>query len=509
MEYPMNGSSIRLRLPMSYAGIALLTTFVLGGVLLFTLTNFYTQQELGYLKNSAELMAPGLSKLLESNPSSPSLNLYMQNLSFLIQARIRLLDPEDEVLVDSGALQSQQFIYTNLTPSGMSADVFREGRAERYLFNVGINIIEDAPEMVDLGGSPVILSQLPTENTLCGFGLGSGSTKSLQHTDQVVRYPLTGSTGQPLGTIEISEGLAFGSKIIKRVARFWAYAGLVAVLVAAGVGWWGSRRLVAPLMVLTETTQIMASGDLSAQAQVTTKDEFGVLSRSFNTMARRIEEMVATLRSFVADAAHELHTPLTTLRINLDLAADDPANLDDYLPPARNQVARMEALVDSLLDLSRIESNTGVQTRFSLSALVEECAEKYQSRAEQAGLSFGLQLTPEEVQLYGDEAQIRRALENLLDNALKFTPAGGLVELILDASPQGISISVQDSGIGIPPDDLPKLFQRFHRGRNAVSYPGSGLGLAIVKTIVDRHLGVVEVESDTGGTVVKMRFKSS
>jgi two-component system sensor histidine kinase MprB len=137
---------------------------------------------------------------------------------------------------------------------------------------------------------------------------------------------------------------------------------------------------------------------------------------------------------------------------------------------------------------------------------VEECAEKFKPRAEMAGLSFGLHLPKEDVQFVGDEAQIHRAFENLLDNALKFTPAEGSISLRLETSAQGITIIVQDSGIGIPHCDKPELFQRFHRGRNAVSYPGSGLGLAIVKTIVDRHRGVIEVESDTSGTVVKLVF---
>ena len=106
-ECIMNMSSIRWRLPISYAGIALLAAVVLGSMMFLTLDNFYTQQELGYLTSSAELMGPGISKHLEDNPSSEALNLYVQNLSCLIQARVRLLDPAEGILADSGALQSQ------------------------------------------------------------------------------------------------------------------------------------------------------------------------------------------------------------------------------------------------------------------------------------------------------------------------------------------------------------------------------------------------------------------
>ncbi|MFC1878790.1 ATP-binding protein [Chloroflexota bacterium] len=502
----MNRSSIHWRLPISYAGIALLTAVVLGSILLATLRNFYVQQERSYLTNSATLMSSGISKLIEEDPFSPSLDLYLQNLSFLVQARIQLLDQNDKVVADSGDLQTQQFIYTNLTPSGMSAEVLREGKADRYLYYVGINIIEDRPHIGDFDAAAVYLSQLPTENTLCGFGLGNENSKSLQHSDQVVRLVLVGSAGQHLGTLIISEGLAFGGKIINSVAIAWAWASLVAVCVAAGAGWWVSRRMVSPLADLTLATQKMADGQLSARAHVTTKDEFGILGLSFNMMADRVEQMVATLRSFIADAAHELHTPLTTLRVNLDLAGDDTANLDDYLPTAQAQALRMQSLVDSLLDLSRIEANSADQSWFSLSELLEECAGKFNLLADQAGISFDIQLGAEKIDYYGDNSQIRRVFENILDNALKFTRPDGVITVTLKRDERGVKIYVQDSGVGIPPQDLPNLFQRFHRGRNVVSYPGSGLGLAIVKTIIDRHEGEIAVESDGSGTEVQIRL---
>ena len=498
----MNLASIRWRLPISYVGLALLTAIVLGGVLILTLQSSYSQQELAYLSNSAELMRPGIAKFLEGESSSSALDLYVQNLSFLVQARIQILDRDEQVVADSGSLQAQQFIYTSLSPSGMSADVFREGRAERYLFNVGINILESAPAAEHLGENIAFLSQLPTENTLCGFGVGSGTSKTLQRTEHAVRLSLIASSGQDLGTLLISEGLAFGSKIIDSVVRAWAYASLVAVLVAAASGWWISRRLVAPLSDLTQATERMAAGDLAARVRVLTRDEFGLLGRSFNGMAERVEEMVATLRSFVADAAHELHTPLTTLRVNLDLAADDPGNLGDYMPPAQSQVKRLQALVDSLLDLSRIEVSSGERVRFSLSDLIAELARDYAAQAAEARLEFSLPIPPDAIEIVGEASQIRRALENLLDNALKFTPPGGAITLTTLAEEEGAAVSVADTGIGIPPEDLPRLFRRFHRGRNAANYPGSGLGLAIVKAIVDRHGGRVEVTSDSGGTCV-------
>jgi signal transduction histidine kinase len=382
----------------------------------------------------------------------------------------------------------------------MSADVFQEGRAERYLYNVGINILDGIPAARGLGENATFLSQLPTENTLCGFGLGSGTSKTLLRTEHAVRLPLVATDGRSLGTLQLSQGLAFGSKIIAIVMKAWTYAGLVAVAVAAGSGWWISSRLIAPLSDLTDATERMAAGDLAARVTVASRDEFGLLGRSFNGMATRVQEMVATLRSFVADAAHELHTPLTTLRVNLDLAAEDPAHLGDYLRPALSQVQRLQALVDSLLDLSRIEVSSTERMRFSLSSLVSEIAEEYKEKADEVRLDFISDLPTSDVAAVGDTSQIRRAVKNLLDNAFKFTSPGGAITLSLSAMEESAQIIVSDTGIGIPPEELPRLFRRFHRGRNAADYPGSGLGLAIVKVIVDRHHGRVEVASDSRGT---------
>jgi len=260
--------------------------------------------------------------------------------------------------------------------------------------------------------------------------------------------------------------------------------------------------LIAPLGDLTEVTRQMSNGDLSARAHVVSRDEFGLLARSFNTMAERVETLIHTLRSFIADAAHELHTPLTTLRANLDLSVDDDQNRADYLETAQTQVLRLQALVDSLLDLSRIEAGKLSLRKLPISKIIMDSASKYSGSTSAAGVSLQLNSIPDDIYVIGDELQIRRALNNVLDNALKFTPANGTITLQLDTEGHYARIIVKDNGVGIPPEDLPDIFKRFHRGRNAAGYPGSGLGLAIVKAIVDQHGGEVKIESDTQGTMV-------
>ncbi|MGD8456442.1 MAG: HAMP domain-containing sensor histidine kinase [Anaerolineales bacterium] len=505
----MKMSSIRVRLPASYALIALLTMGVLGGILFFSLQNFYKLQERSYLENSAALMNPGIAKVMEAGESSQTLQGYIHSLSFLIQARIRLIDPEENVVADSGSLQTQSFIYTNLTPYGMGAEVLHEGRTDRYIFNLTLKVADENQVLGTLGENTVLLSQLPTENTLFGFGLGSMESLSPQHTDQVIRMPVYSSTGQPLGTLEVSEGLAFGRTIIENVARAWMIAGLVAVVVAGTTGWIVSRRLVSPLTDLIETTQQMSGGDLSARVKIETRDELNVLGESFNAMAEQVEDTVTTLRRFVADAAHELHTPITTLGVNLELASEEDQDLHKYLENAQNQTRRMQTLVDNLLDLSRIEAGNMEPTTFSLGKLVEEIEQKYAEEADSQGISLRLEIdTPKgEDQIYGDLNKVRRAIDNLVDNALKFTDKGGEVRLRLEDYDGVPCLTIRDTGIGIPAEDMANIFQRFHRGRNASSYPGSGLGLAIVKAIFDQHQAEIEVLSGGNGTRVRVTFK--
>jgi signal transduction histidine kinase len=212
-----------------------------------------------------------------------------------------------------------------------------------------------------------------------------------------------------------------------------------------------------------------------------------------------VETTVTTLRAFVSDAAHELRTPLTVLRTNLDLMSDekDESSRAAFVADAKAMVQRLEELNTNLLDLSRLEaySHTAKETVVDLKELLGTRSEVYASQAEQCGLIFEQDLPPEPVLIRADGNEILRAMDNLVDNACKFTPQDGIVRVALAEREGQALLSVIDTGIGIPEEDLPQLFQRFHRGRNTTAYSGSGLGLAIVKAIVTAHGGRVDVQS--------------
>jgi signal transduction histidine kinase len=237
----------------------------------------------------------------------------------------------------------------------------------------------------------------------------------------------------------------------------------------------------------------MAQGDLSARVALDRPDEIGLLAHSFNEMAERIEETVTMLRHLVTDAAHELQTPLTALQTNLEMALDEPqvSAREAYLKQAAEQLRRFTALTANLLTLSKIEAGAvnANPTRIVLNDLLSQIMEMYASRAEQAELSLQLDIPDSLITVEANGAQVQRALDNLIDNAIKFTPAGGEVRITLEEQGSVVAISVADTGIGISDEDVPLIFERFHRGRNTSMYAGSGLGLAIVKAIAEAHHG--------------------
>jgi signal transduction histidine kinase len=519
--------SIRWRLPLSYAAIALLATLALGGVLLLTLQGHYLRIERDYLQSNAQAIGFSLSQLLPDDPPPETLQSHLDSLAYLSGTRVQLLDA------------GQQLVASSEPWGRVAVGLASERVAESFPLDARFLILlrpGDVPSttITTEEGAPVWLPADPEGR----FPLSEGELRRILpfpggelrrifpfpaetarfeaeradagiYSSQLVQVPILGSDDELLGYIELSDGPAYAREIVGDVAWGWGIASAVAVALAAGVGWLISRQLSSPLLALTEVTASMADGDLGARADVARNDELGILARSLNRMAGRVEDTVITLRRFVSDAAHEIHTPLTALRTNLELARQDVlAGKDEHVVQAQAQVERLEALTAGLLDLSRIES--GTQTPrwglVHLVPLVEEVSELYASRAEQAGLAFELSALGDPVPVLGDEAQLRCVLTNLLDNTLKFTPEGGSICLGLRREGEMAVLWVEDTGIGIPEADLPHLFQRFRRGRNTAAYPGSGLGLAIVKAILDRHDGQVQAEGTERGARFTVRL---
>jgi two-component system sensor histidine kinase BaeS len=515
---------------LNFLGITGLSIIILGIVLLVLLRAYYSGLEVEYLQGAMNLLPPNLLELMKDDSDNAVLQGYMQNAAFLSQTRMRVLDENEEILVDTGppagynlTLGVQAEALTGLdageaiayqpymilgrgTSNGEERIVWEEvlGSGERVL---SMTVPRTTATTRTVGES--IFGAYPLSLTSFGFDSGGeragDEVRSSQERQIEIQEP-----GGLVGYIEVSEGPAYGREIIRNVSVGFLIAGAFSVLLAGGVGAWVSRRMSDPLTVLADSTARVAEGDYAIRTEVERQDELGALSRGFNHMASMVEKTVASLRRFVSYAAHEINTPLTALRTNLELARGESSKEDSdrYVQGALEQVDRLEGMTKSLLDLSRLESGESGERLVSvdLSEMLREESEAYASRAEQKGVSFTLDLPEEGVEIMGRPSQLCRVVENLLDNAVKFTPQGGRVAVGFKVEGAYVEISVQDTGIGVSEGEIPNLFQRFYRAGNASTYPGSGLGLAIVKSIVDVHGGFVFAESGEPGLRVSVNL---
>jgi two-component system sensor histidine kinase MprB len=276
----------------------------------------------------------------------------------------------------------------------------------------------------------------------------------------------------------------------------------VGVLLAAALGYTVARTGLAPVTRLTRTAErIAATRDAGLRIELPPgrrEDELTRLAGSFNTMLGELEQSVAAQRRLVADASHELRTPLTALRTNAELLsrADrlTESQRDRAAAGLRRQLREVTGLVNDLIELARDEEPQPLLEQVRLGALVAHCVEA--ARDHWPAVGFTLEEHAGERSVPGVPARLARLLSNLLDNAAKFSPPGGQVEVRLTA---GLELTVRDHGPGIAPEDLPYVFDRFYRASAARALPGSGLGLAMARQIARAHGAALTAEAAPGG----------
>lgn len=273
-----------------------------------------------------------------------------------------------------------------------------------------------------------------------------------------------------------------------------------------------AQWLTAPVRRLTLASRALAAGrlDVRVPERQFGSPELAELAHSFNDMAERLQESIDIIsadrdrsRAFVADVSHELRTPIAALRTFNELlqggAAEDPATREEFLEQSRRQIERLDWLATNLLEQSKLDSGlVSLDLRADdLRAVVESAIQQAQPVADRKGVDLVAHLAPDAVRLPHDPPRIGQVLANLIGNAIKFTPAGGRVDVEVAATPDGARITVSDTGVGIPADELPHVFDRFWRGarRPELRASGSGLGLSIVRSIVDMHEGTINITS--------------
>ena len=279
------------------------------------------------------------------------------------------------------------------------------------------------------------------------------------------------------------------------------------ILVASALGLAVARTALAPVRRLTETAEhVTETGDLSQRIDVSSTDELGRLAASFNTMLAALEESSRAQRQLVADASHELRTPLTSLRTNIEVLATEralqPGDREKLLGDVVEQLGEMTALIAELIELARAEQHHEEPEDVRLDLLTESAVER--ARRNTPTVTFTTDLG--ESLVHGVPSTLERAVANLLDNAAKWSPPGGEVEVGVHDR----EVTVRDHGAGIADEDLPYVFDRFYRASSARGLPGSGLGLAIVKQVAEAHGGTVTAEpAEGGGTLMRLRLNGT
>jgi signal transduction histidine kinase len=314
------------------------------------------------------------------------------------------------------------------------------------------------------------------------------------------------------GVLRLSAPMAPVRAAITRTLAGLGAVVLLVALAASAAAWWLAEGLVRPLRRLTVAAGQVAAGQWDAPVGAAGVEELSRLVEAFDDMARRLRATLENQRAFIANASHELRTPLTSVKLRVEAlragAWQDPVIGPRFLAETEGEVDRLARLADDLLDLSRIDSRLSEHKRqpLDLALMAEEARDAFSVRARRAEVSIAVEVQGQPRAALGDDAQLRRLLTNLLDNAIKHTPPGGRVTLRLAPAElsgyAAVALQVRDTGSGIPPEHLPHIFERFYHGNaappRAGARRGSGLGLALVNSIVAAHGGTISAESVLG-----------
>ena len=344
----------------------------------------------------------------------------------------------------------------------------------------------------------------------------------LAHSGKTVRLYSTAliENGKVFGVIQVGESLAPLDGTLRSVFLELLLVGPFVLLLGAAGSYWLATRAFRPITRLTRTAQGIEVGDLHRRVPVpSTNDEVQDLALTFNEMIERLEMAFSRQRRFVADASHELRTPVAAIRSMTEVALAQNASLEEYVTVLRDVNAdaeRLGYLIRDLLNLARIDEDQMAleQEQVRLERVVIETAAVAKPLASERGIILEVQAN-EPVTVLGDEARLIQVAMNLLDNAITSTNIGGKVTLNVQPKNGNAYLTIRDTGIGIAPAHIENIFERFYRVDTARSRHagGSGLGLAIVERLVRLHGGTVTVESQLGQgstfTVILPLFEQS
>ncbi len=326
-----------------------------------------------------------------------------------------------------------------------------------------------------------------------------------------------------LVTVRLSEPFTYRAQTLETIVSVMSVAAVIALIVAVITSIVLAAVLTRPIRRLTGAARDLAEGHLDVRvAAPSASPEVSELTAAFNTMADRLQASIEFIRrdrdrgrDFLADVSHELRTPIAALRTFNELLTDgavaDEHTRREFLDQSRRQIERLDWLASNLLELSKLDSGLVLLDLRpdDLRAAVENAVEQGRPAADRAGVTLAMDVPPEPLRQHHDPLRLGQVLSNLIGNAIKFTPAGGRVDVTLRPTPSGAELVVADTGVGIDATELPYVFDRFYRGtqHSEARASGSGLGLSIVRSIVEMHNGRVSISSAPGqGTRVTVEL---
>jgi len=364
-------------------------------------------------------------------------------------------------------------------------------------------------QAVSADGTTFRQANIPVPVTQRVLDVAAGNSHAF-FTDETIRgvhVRLLTFPARPGWALQVLRPLDEVDSTLDRLKTFLILISLGGIGLAIALGLIVSGAAIAPVARLTRATErVTETGDLSERIDARGEDELSRLAGSFNAMLGALETSTKAQRQLVADASHELRTPLTSLRTNFEVLMGDreldPEERRRLLDDVVEQIGEMTTLIAELIELARGDQLPAEPEDVRLDLVAEAAVERV--RRDRPGVTFNVDL--QESVVRGVPSSLERAIGNVLDNAAKWSPPGGEVELSVDRG----RVSVRDHGPGIADDDLPYVFDRFYRSSSARTMPGSGLGLAIVRQVTEAHGGTVVAEpAEGGGTRVTLHLNGA
>ncbi len=328
---------------------------------------------------------------------------------------------------------------------------------------------------------------------------------------RILSLPVPGADGSSRCTVHLGRAMTTMDEVLGEYLRLYLYSVPVILLTSVLVGWFLAGRALRPFEEIARTAGQITSENLNTQIVTRHREEeVQALVQSFNAMVSRLERSFRQMRQFNADAAHELRTPLAILQGEIEIALRSPSLSEDaraVLASNLEELDRLTRLVNDMLTLAEAEAGGQVLTKrpVELKPLLHDLIEHVRLLAAERRIRIEVRDLPD-VFIHADELWIRRAFLNLLDNAVKYSREGGRVDITSSTEADWVAVAVQDYGIGIAAEDLPRIFDRLYRADPARTRGGGvGLGLSLVRWIVEEHAGRILVASvPEKGTIFKV-----